>query len=134
MGRHFARPHLGKTPLKYYFRADNIEVSLPGLDVSGKLVVTWKRGHRKTSTDAFAVKEELSSIDGSISRTASTLEDLCLQNNDIRSRGLFALYQAFTADAKPKLFPNIRHVSARYNKADPATLRRMRPCPPWLAF
>ena len=63
-----------------------------------------------------------------------TLEELCLQNNDIRQRGLFALYQAFTADAKEKLFPNIRVVSARYNKADPATLRRMRPCPPWLAF
>ena len=78
MGRHFARPHLGKTPLKYYFRADNIEVSLPGIDVSGKLVVTWKRGHRKTSTDAFAVREELSNIDGSISRTATTLEDLCI--------------------------------------------------------
>ena len=63
-----------------------------------------------------------------------TLEDLCLQNNDIRSRGLFALYQAFTADAKHKLFPHIRIVTARYNKADPAVLRKLRPCPPWLAF
>ena len=76
---HFARPHVGKQPLKYYFRAQDICVQLPGLiDLTGKIVVGWKRGHRKTTTSAFPIKEELSAIDGTITRTATTLEDLAL--------------------------------------------------------
>ena len=63
-----------------------------------------------------------------------TLEELHLQSNDIRSRGLWALFQAFTAEARTTLFPHLKHVSARYNKAAPDTLRRMQNCPPWLAF
>ena len=82
MGRgakHFARPHVGKQPLKYYFRAQDISLQLPGfIDLTGKLMLTWKRGHRKTTTSAFPIKEQLSSVDGSITRTASTLEDLAL--------------------------------------------------------
>jgi Ran GTPase-activating protein (RanGAP) involved in mRNA processing and transport len=106
-----------------------IETIVTSLTVGGiKLRVLDLRANLLADDGACAVAST------ALSGGFETLEDLCLQNNDIRSRGLFALYQAFTADARPKLFPNIRHVSARYNKADPATLRRMRPCPPWLAF
>ena len=70
-GRHFARPHVGKTPMKFYFRATDISVNLPDVDISGKLVLVWKRGPRRTTTEPFAIKETLSSIDGSLSRTAS---------------------------------------------------------------
>ena len=77
--RYLPRPHVNKVPLKYYFRAQDICVLLPGfIDLTGKLAVVWKRGHRKTMTSAFPIKEELSSIDGSITRTATTLEDLAL--------------------------------------------------------
>ena len=64
----------------------------------------------------------------------STLEELNVQSNDIRSRGLFAVYQACIAEKLPFLCPSIKLISCRMNKADPATLRKMRPCPPFLAF
>ena len=78
MVRHFARPHVGKIPMKFYFRAQDISVSLPGVDIAGKLVLVWKRGPRRTTTEPFAIKETLSSIDGSLSRTATTTQDLAL--------------------------------------------------------
>ena len=39
---HIARPHIGKVPMKFYFRAQDISITLPGLDVQGKLVLVWK--------------------------------------------------------------------------------------------
>ena len=39
MPRHFARPHIGRVPMKFYFRAQDINIQLPGHDTSGKLVV-----------------------------------------------------------------------------------------------
>ena len=64
--------------MKFYFRATEICVSMPDLDVAGKLVLVWKRGPRRTMTEPFAVKETLSSVDGTLSRTASTTQDLAL--------------------------------------------------------
>ena len=64
--------------MKFYFRAQDINVSLPGLDVDGKLILVWKRGPRRTQTEPFEVKEKLSTVDGSLSRTASTSQDLAL--------------------------------------------------------
>lgn len=72
------RPHIGKMPMKFIFRAQDITVSLPGLDVAGKLVLVWKRGARRTPTQPFEVKETLSSIDGSLTRSAATPQDLAL--------------------------------------------------------
>eukprot|EP00316_Scyphosphaera_apsteinii_P016391 CAMPEP_0119332338 /NCGR_PEP_ID=MMETSP1333-20130426/82509_1 /TAXON_ID=418940 /ORGANISM="Scyphosphaera apsteinii, Strain RCC1455" /LENGTH=374 /DNA_ID=CAMNT_0007342143 /DNA_START=23 /DNA_END=1147 /DNA_ORIENTATION=- len=77
--RHFARPHIGKVPMKFYFRAQDITVLLPNLDIRGSLVLVWKRGYRKTSTgppEPFEIKEELNSVDGSLVRSASTTQDL----------------------------------------------------------
>ena len=76
MPRHFARPHIGRVPMKFYFRAQDINIQLPGHDTSGKLVVVWKRGPRRTETAPIEVKEQLSSVDGSLRRTATTLQDL----------------------------------------------------------
>ena len=64
--------------MKFYFRAQNIQVSLPGVDIAGKLVLVWKRGPRRTVTEPFPVKETLSNVDGSLSRTAATAQDLAL--------------------------------------------------------
>ena len=72
------RMHVGKLPMKFYFRAQDISVSLPGADIAGRLVLVWKRGPRRTTTEPFVVKETLSSVDGSLSRTASTSQDLAL--------------------------------------------------------
>ena len=76
--RHFARPHIGRVPMKFYFRAQDISIQLPGHDASGKLVVVWKRGPRRTETAPIEVKEQLSSVDGSLRRTAATLQDLAI--------------------------------------------------------
>ena len=78
MPRHFARPHIGRVPMKFYFRAQDISIQLPGHDASGKLVVVWKRGPRRTETAPIEVKEQLSSVDGSLRRTAATLQDLAI--------------------------------------------------------
>ena len=78
MPRHFARPHIGRVPMKFYFRAQDINIQLPGHDTSGKLVVVWKRGPRRTETAPIEVKEQLSSVDGSLRRTAATLQDLAI--------------------------------------------------------
>ena len=78
MPRHFARPHIGRVPMKFYFRAQDISIQLPGHDTSGKLVVVWKRGPRRTETVPIEVKEQLSSVDGSLRRTAATLQDLAI--------------------------------------------------------
>jgi len=74
----FARPHLFTVPMKFYFRAQDIVVTLPGAEVEGKLVLIWKRGPRRTQTEPFEVKEKLSSVDGSLSRSATTNQDLAL--------------------------------------------------------
>ena len=78
MPRHFARPHIGRVPMKFYFRAQDINIQLPGHDTCGKLVVVWKRGPRRTETAPIEVKEQLSSVDGSLRRTAATLQDLAI--------------------------------------------------------
>jgi hypothetical protein len=78
MPRHFARPHIGKVPMKFYFRAQDIQILLPGVDTQSKLVVVWKRGPRRTTTGAIDVVESLSSVDGSLSRVARTSQDLAL--------------------------------------------------------
>ena len=54
MGARHWRPHVGKIPMKFYFRAQDISVSLPGADIAGKLVLVWKRGPRRTVTEPFA--------------------------------------------------------------------------------
>ena len=72
------RMHVGKIPMKFYFRATDIFVTMPEVDIAGKLVLVWKRGPRRTTTEPFVVKETLSSVDGSLSRTASTSQDLAL--------------------------------------------------------
>lgn len=72
---------------KFYFRAQDISISLPGADIAGKLVLVWKRGPRRTVTEPFTVKETLSSIDGSLSRMASTTQDLALICTMFKSRG-----------------------------------------------
>ena len=64
--------------MKFYFRAQDINIQLPGHDASGKLVVVWKRGPRRTETGPIEVKEQLSSVDGSLRRTAATLQDLAI--------------------------------------------------------
>ena len=64
--------------MKFYFRAQDINIQLPGHDTSGKLVVVWKRGPRRTETAPIEVKEQLSSVDGSLRRTAATLQDLAI--------------------------------------------------------
>jgi hypothetical protein len=64
--------------MKFYFRATDISVSMPTVDIAGKLVLVWKRGPRRTTTEPFPVKESLSSVDGSLSRTASTSQELAL--------------------------------------------------------
>ena len=64
--------------MKFYFRAQDISIQLPGHDASGKLVVVWKRGPRRTETAPIEVKEQLSSVDGSLRRTAATLQDLAI--------------------------------------------------------
>ena len=63
-----------------------------------------------------------------------TLEELHLESCEIRSRGMWALFQAFQAEARGKLFPSLQHVGLRHNRAAPETLRRMKNCPPWIAF
>ena len=63
-----------------------------------------------------------------------TLEELHLESCEIRSRGMWALFQAFQAEARGKLFPSLQHVGLRQNRAAPETLRRMKNCPPWIAF
>jgi hypothetical protein len=47
---------------------------------------------------------------------------------------MWALFQAFQAEARGKLFPSLQHVGLRQNRAAPETLRRMKNCPPWIAF
>ena len=64
--------------MKFYFRAQDINIQLPGHDTCGKLVVVWKRGPRRTETAPIEVKEQLSSVDGSLRRTAATLQDLAI--------------------------------------------------------
>jgi len=72
------RMHLLKTPMKFRFTVQDIHLSMPDVDVAGKLVLVWKRGPRRTQTEPFEVKEKLSSIDGSLSRSATTSQDLAL--------------------------------------------------------
>jgi len=76
MPKHFARPHIGKVPMKFYFRAQDMSVLLPGLDIHGDIVVAWKRGYRRTATEPFAVKEELNPVNGVLTRIAATMQDL----------------------------------------------------------
>ena len=38
---------------------------------------------------------------------------------------MWALFQAFQAEARGKLFPSLQHVGLRHNRAAPETLRRM---------
>ena len=73
-----ARVQVGKVPMKFYFRAQDITVSMPDVDIAGKLVLVWKRGHRRTQSEPFPVREVLNNVDGSLSRTASTTQDLAL--------------------------------------------------------
>ena len=47
MPRHFARPHIGKVPMRFYFRAQDIVVDMPGITdipMPGSVVLVWKRG------------------------------------------------------------------------------------------
>jgi len=79
--------HLLKAPMKFRFGVQDIQLSMPEVDVAGKLVLVWKRGPRRTQTEPFEVKEKLSSIDGSLSRTASTPQDLALICTMYRNKG-----------------------------------------------
>ena len=99
MPRHFARPHIGRVPMKFYFRAQDINIQLPGHDASGKLVVVWKRGPRRTETGPIEVKEQLSSVDGSLRRTATTLQDLaiiCTMFKNVRTGGFESKSASFS--------------------------------------
>ena len=85
--------------MKFYFRATEISVSMPDLDVAGKLVLVWKRGPRRTMTEPFDVKETLSSVDGTLSRTASTTQDLaliCTMFKNVRSGAFESKSSAFS--------------------------------------
>ena len=89
MPYHIRQPHMGK-PMRFYFRAQGISVQLPGADLAGKLVLVWKRGSRRTTTEPFEVIESLNAIDGTLSRTASTHQDLAMICTMFRkSRGAF---------------------------------------------
>jgi hypothetical protein len=52
-----SRPHVGKVPMKFYFRAQDVTVDLRDTDIEGTLTLVWKRGYRRTSTEPFAIKE-----------------------------------------------------------------------------
>ena len=85
--------------MKFYFRANNISVSMPEVDVAGRLVLVWKRGPRRTQTEPFEVKEKLSSIDGSLWRSASTTQDLaliCTMFKNVKSGAFDSKLAAFT--------------------------------------
>ena len=62
------RMHVGKLPMKFYFRATDIFVTMPEVDIAGKLVLVWKRGPRRTTTGAIDV---VADIDGPAALSAS---------------------------------------------------------------
>tara|TARA_B110001452_G_scaffold264363_1_gene267260 strand:+ start:1500 stop:2579 length:1080 start_codon:yes stop_codon:yes gene_type:complete len=85
--------------MKFYFRAQDISIQLPGLDTSSKLVVAWKRGPRRTETGPIEVKEQLSNVDGSLTRSANTLQDLaliCTMFKNSKTGGFESKSAAFT--------------------------------------
>jgi len=105
MPKHFSRPHIGKQPMRFYFRAQDISVSLPGIDVRGSIILVWKRGYRRTATEPFEVTEELSSIDGSLTRTATTVQDLaqiCTMFKNSRSGAFESKVATFTLRSEDK--------------------------------
>ena len=72
---------------------------MPDVDIAGKLVLVWKRGPRRTQTEPFEVKEKLSSIDGSLWRSASTTQDLaliCTMFKNVKSGAFDSKLAAFT--------------------------------------
>lgn len=85
--------------MKFYFRAQDISIQLPGLDTSSKLVVAWKRGPRRTETGPIEVKEQLNNVDGSLTRSANTLQDLaliCTMFKNSKTGGFESKSAAFT--------------------------------------
>lgn len=62
--------------MKFCFRAQDVSVELSGLEIEGSLALVWKKGYRRAATEPFPIKEELSPIDGSLSRTAIIAQDL----------------------------------------------------------
>ena len=68
---HIARPHIGKVPMKFYFRAQDINIKLPGYDTTGKLVVVWKRGENRRQTEPIQIVEGHDEKQN-LARTAST--------------------------------------------------------------
>ena len=42
--------------MKFYFRAQEILLDMPGLDVQGQVVLVWKRGPRRTMTEPFSIQ------------------------------------------------------------------------------
>uniref|UniRef100_A0A7S0Q9C0 C2 NT-type domain-containing protein n=1 Tax=Coccolithus braarudii TaxID=221442 RepID=A0A7S0Q9C0_9EUKA len=105
MPKHFSRPHIGKVPMRFYFCAQDISVALPGLDIRGNISLVWKRGYRRTSTEPFVVKEELSPIDGSLTRTATTMQDLaqiCTMFKNTRTSSFESKVATFTLRSEEK--------------------------------
>ena len=82
--------------MKFYFRAQDIQILLPGVDTQSKLVVVWKRVPRRTTTGAIDVVEfEFNSALGSWNARSSQRRPLRSTLAQLESYG----YGCFWHDA-----------------------------------
>merc|ERR1719473_776786 len=66
---------------------------------AGEIVISWKRGYRRTATEPFTIKEELNPVDGALTRSATTLQDLaqiCTMFKNSRTQAFESKVAAFT--------------------------------------
>ena len=53
------RAHLGTTPMKFSFQAQDLKVTLSTVGFEGRLVLTFKRGNDRRETEPMQLTEEV---------------------------------------------------------------------------
>ena len=53
------RAHLGTTPMKFSFQAQDLQVTLSTVGFEGRLVLAFKRGNDRRETEPMQLKEEV---------------------------------------------------------------------------
>ena len=114
------RPHLGTTPCKFSFQANDLQVTLNRVGYEGKLVIAFKRGGSRRETEPIPIKEQLQKSDGCLVRTASTSQDLALLVTMFRQKkgGFETKEAAFTLTEEGRDGKDRKLGTARFDLSD----------------
>jgi len=114
------RPHIGTTPCKFSFQANDLNVTLHRVGYEGKLVIAFKRGASRRETEPIPIKEGMQKSDGGLVRMASTSQDLALLVTMFRRKkgGFESKEAAFTLTEEGRDGKDRKLGTARFDLSD----------------